>query len=61
VNDLTTKDTTPTITGTSDDLIGGTVTVTIDGTDYTATVDEDGTWSVTITAALEEGEFELRP
>jgi large repetitive protein len=58
VNDLTTKDTTPTITGTSD-LIGGTVTVTINDIEYTAIVAEDGTWSVDVTAALDEGEYEI--
>jgi large repetitive protein len=58
VNDLTTNDTTPTITGTSDE-IGGTVTVTINGQSYTATVQPNGTWSVDITPALTAGTFTL--
>ena len=53
---VTTTDTTPTITGTSDE-IGGTVTVTItDSTGIqtlTAIVDDNGDWTVTITDPTE--------
>jgi hypothetical protein len=56
VNDLVTSNTTPTITGTSD-LFGGTVTVTINNLEYTAIVQNNGTWSVQITPALVNGEY----
>ncbi|MCU1578964.1 MAG: hypothetical protein JWP19_1168 [Rhodoglobus sp.] len=48
-----TTDSTPTISGTSDEL-GGTVTVTIEGQALTATVQPDGSWSVTA-ATLADG------
>jgi hypothetical protein len=40
-----TSDATPTVSGTSD-LIGGTVTIVVGGTAFTAVVDVDGNWSV---------------
>jgi hypothetical protein len=55
---VTTTDTTPTISGTSDE-IGATVTVTITDTTgsqtLTAIVDENGDWTVTATSDLTEG------
>ncbi len=45
---------TPTITGTVDDATAE-VTVTIDGTDYTATNNGDGTWGYVVTSALASG------
>jgi len=42
---LTTRDTTPQLTGTVDDP-DAVVTVTVDGTDYTATNNGDGTWTL---------------
>ncbi len=47
VDDLDTQDTTPTITGTTDDP-AATIVVTIGGTVYTATNNGDGTWSMTV-------------
>ena len=44
---VVTKDTTPTITGTTDAGVGQVVTVTVDGQTLTGTVQSDGTWSVT--------------
>ncbi|WP_411704107.1 Ig-like domain-containing protein, partial [Edaphovirga cremea] len=40
-----------TITGTSNAETGQTVTVNVNGTDYSATVGSDGTWSATVPAA----------
>ncbi|MEX2457196.1 MAG: YDG domain-containing protein [Balneolaceae bacterium] len=56
INDLITHNTTPTLTGTSDE-IGGEVSVAIDGETYTATVDGDGNWETEVTEALAEGDF----
>ena len=56
VEDSITNETTPTITGTSDE-IGGTVTVTINGTEYTGIVESDGSWSVDVTDGLPEGDY----
>jgi large repetitive protein len=58
VNPLTTNNTTPTITGSSDAPAGTTVTVTVNDKTYTTTITAEGTWSVIIPAAdaLPEGE-----
>ena len=58
INDLTTNDTTPALTGSVDDLTA-TVVVTINGTDYTATNNGDGSWTLAddIVAALAEGSY----
>ncbi|MCF6144605.1 hypothetical protein PMAG_a1446 [Pseudoalteromonas mariniglutinosa NCIMB 1770] len=58
-----TSDTTPTITGSSDE-IGGTVTIAVtdaNGTvqNLTATVLADGTWSVDVPTPLAEGAFQV--
>ncbi|APD85416.1 Ig-like domain repeat protein [Alteromonas sp. Mex14] len=57
-NDLTTNDTTPALTGSVDDPTA-TVVVTINGADYTATNNGDGTWTLAddIVAALAEGSY----
>ncbi|WP_345977949.1 Ig-like domain-containing protein [Sulfurimonas sp. HSL3-7] len=47
VNDVITTDTTPTITGATDDPTA-TIVVTIGSTDYTATNNGNGTWSMTV-------------
>ncbi|WP_413616117.1 Ig-like domain-containing protein [Halomonas cupida] len=54
---LTTNDTTPALSGTVDDP-DATITVTVDGTDYDATNNGDGTWSLAddTLAALPEGD-----
>ncbi|QDG37652.1 Ig-like domain repeat protein [Alteromonas mediterranea] len=58
INDLTTNDTTPALTGTVDDDTA-TVVVTIDGNDYTATYNGNGTWTLAddTVAALAEGSY----
>ncbi len=58
VNDQVTNDTTPTITGSTDEPDESQVTVTVDGNEYTTTV-EDGGWSVDIPAGneLAEGDY----
>ncbi|KHT44528.1 hypothetical protein RJ41_16790 [Alteromonas marina] len=58
INDVTTNDTTPALTGTVDDPTA-TVVVTIDGVDYTATNNGDGTWTLAddAVAALAEGSY----
>ena len=57
-DDLTTNDTTPALTGTVDDATA-TVVVTIDGNDYTATNNGNGTWTLAddAVAALAEGSY----
>ncbi|MTI88654.1 MAG: hypothetical protein FH748_11875 [Balneolaceae bacterium] len=57
VDDVSTNNPTPTITGTTDEPAGSTVTVTIDGKTYTTTVNEDGSWSVEVTDELENKEY----
>ncbi|WP_159438854.1 Ig-like domain-containing protein [Halomonas cupida] len=54
---LTTNDTTPALSGTVDDP-DATITITVDGTDYDATNNGDGTWSLAddTLAALPEGD-----
>ncbi|WP_227008931.1 Ig-like domain-containing protein [Pseudoalteromonas prydzensis] len=52
----TTADTTPTITGSSNE-IGAEVTVVVDGQTLQATVANDGTWLVTIPTALNDGDY----
>ncbi|RKM80458.1 BapA/Bap/LapF family large adhesin [Alteromonas sp. BL110] len=58
INDLTTNDTTPELTGTVNDP-NAVVVVTIDGNDYTATNNGDGTWTITdnAVATLAEGSY----
>ena len=58
INDLTTNDTTPALTGTVDDDTA-TVVVTINGINYTATNNENGTWTLAddAVAALAEGTY----
>ncbi|WP_333969586.1 beta strand repeat-containing protein [Alteromonas mediterranea] len=58
INDLTTNDTTPELTGTVNDA-NAVVVVTIDGNDYTATNNGDGTWTLAdnIVALLAEGNY----
>ncbi|WP_269915926.1 beta strand repeat-containing protein [Alteromonas sp. PRIM-21] len=58
INDVTTNDTTPALTGTVDDPTA-TVVVTIDGVDYTATNNGDGTWTLAddVVATLAEGSY----
>ena len=58
INDLTTNDTTPELTGTVNDT-NAVVVVTIDGNDYTATNNGDGTWTLAdnVVALLAEGNY----
>ncbi|WP_377893577.1 BapA/Bap/LapF family large adhesin [Alteromonas sp. R78001] len=58
INDLTTNDTTPALTGTVDDA-NAVVVVTIDGNDYTATNNGNGTWTLAndAVATLAEGSY----
>ncbi|WP_437403785.1 Ig-like domain-containing protein, partial [Alteromonas macleodii] len=58
INDLTTNDTTPELTGTVNDP-NAVVVVTIDGNDYTATNNGDGTWTLAdnAVAVLAEGSY----
>ncbi|WP_334022364.1 Ig-like domain-containing protein, partial [Alteromonas sp. S015] len=58
INDVTTNDTTPALTGTVDDAVA-TVVVTIDGNDYTATNNGDGSWTLAddVVATLSEGSY----
>ena len=54
-----TKDTTPTITGTSNAPASSPVTVTIGGQTLSTTVGANGTWSVTVGAALIAGPYDI--
>ncbi len=56
-NQVTTNDTTPTLTGTVDESTA-TVTVTVGGQAYTATV-TGTTWSVDVTTALAAGTYDI--
>ncbi|VEL96022.1 Ig-like protein group 3 [Alteromonas sp. 76-1] len=58
INDVTTNDTTPALTGTVDDATA-TVVITIDGVDYTATNNGNGTWTLAddVVATLAEGSY----
>ena len=58
INDLTTNDTTPALTGTVDDA-NAVVVVTIDGNDYTAINNGNGTWTLAddAIATLAEGNY----
>jgi len=61
VDAVATNDATPELTGTVDDPTA-TITVTVDGNDYTATNNEDGTWTLAddrITPALNDGTFDI--
>ncbi len=61
INPLTTDDPSPLLTGTVDDS-GATVVVTVNGTDYTAITNEDGTWTLadnTITPDLASGTYDV--
>ncbi len=63
IDPLITNDTTPLITGTTDDPDAKIVVTvnngTLSGTDYVATVNPDGTWSVEITDTLDEGDTSI--
>jgi hypothetical protein len=52
---------TPSISGTTDAPAGSQVVVTIDGKDYETTVNEDGTWSITLPDdhVLPDGEYPI--
>jgi VCBS repeat-containing protein len=58
VNDVTTNDTTPMLTGTVDDTTAS-VTVNVNGTDYSATNNGDGTWTLAddVLAALVDNSY----
>ena len=58
INDVTTNDTTPALTGTVNDSTA-TVVVTINGNDYTATNNGDGTWTLAddVVATLTEDSY----
>jgi len=61
---LTTTDSTPTLTGSADIAANDTLTVTVNGTVYTAgggnlVVNSDGTWSLNIPFALPEGTYQI--
>lgn len=53
-NGVTTRDNTPTLTGTVDDPTA-TVTVEVDGISYAAVNNGDGTWEVDVTAPIADG------
>ena len=53
---VNTLDTTPTISGTTDEAVGATVTISIGGQTLTATVQSGGTWSATA-ATLTDGTY----
>ena len=55
LNDILTNDTTPTISGTTNDP-DAEIIVTVGTNDYTATNNGDGTWTVPITDLLPEGD-----
>ncbi len=55
IDPVNTSDTTPVVTGTTDDDTA-TIIVSIGGTDYDATNNGDGTWSLPVTDALPEGD-----
>ncbi len=55
---LSTQDTTPTLTGTVDDPTAS-IEVTLDGVAYTGINHGDGTWEVTVTTALTEGDYSV--
>lgn len=56
VNSLTTKNRTPTITGTTDASDGRTVTLTVNGQQYTGTV-SGGAWSIAVTNSLADNTY----
>lgn len=58
VDSLNTNDSTPTITGTVDDAIAN-LAVTVNGIDYTAINNGDGTWQLTIPDALADGTYDV--
>ncbi|MGB3492731.1 MAG: Ig-like domain-containing protein [Elainellaceae cyanobacterium] len=58
VNPLSTNDDTPTLTGTIDDAIASLV-VTVNGTDYDATNNGDGTWQLTIPTPLADDTYDV--
>lgn len=61
VANLTTSDTTPVIEGTTNDP-EATITVTIDGNNYTAVNNGDGTWTLpdnTVSPALADGSYDI--
>ncbi len=64
VQPQTTNNTSPTITGTATVAPGETLTVTVDGTTYTAgdgnlTDNGDGTWTLSLPLPLSEGSFDI--
>lgn len=56
VNDLTTNDTTPTITGTTDAANGATITLVVNGQSFIGTAN-NGTWSINVTDALTDDTY----
>ncbi|MEG3760130.1 Ig-like domain-containing protein [Pseudoalteromonas carrageenovora] len=57
VNEVnSTIDTTPTVSGTSDE-IGADVTIIIGGQTLTTTVDADGNWQIDVPVALDDGDY----
>ena len=58
IDPVNSNDTTPIITGTTDDNTA-TIVVTINGEDHTATNNADGTWTLPVTDTLPEGETEV--
>ena len=61
VDDLVTNDSTPELTGTVEDP-GAAITVTVNGTAYTATNNADGTWTLAdgTVGALTDGVYDVR-
>ncbi len=62
VNSLATNDSTPALNGTIDDA-DATILVSVDGTLYTATNNQDGTWTLadnTISPALADGVYDIQ-
>jgi len=58
VDSLTTKDQTPEITGTVDNPKAD-IDVSVDGTDYVGTNNQDGTWTAQVTGSLDEGVYDV--
>ena len=59
INDMTeTNDTTPTISGSSSN-VSGSITVTIGGSEYSVTPDQNGDWSVAVNPLGEDGDYTI--